>query len=221
MSDTTVSVTDPTVVGTTTDTSVVAGTTTTTTADDPKVFDADYVKELRNESAKYRTERNESLKSVESLQTQLAELQGRITEFEKEKLSVEERQKLEFKEAVDKANGLEGEIRSTRLEAAVAKNSQKFELADVDATLKLMDHSKVQYDDGGRPSNIEDVLTATLELYPFLKGSVKKQAVDTGTTNPGRQKNSALTREAIAAMSHEERQSRMDEITKWMQNGYR
>lgn len=218
MSDTATS-TDPSVVSTSTEKTVVAE--TGNTSNDPKVFDADYVKELRNEAAKYRTERNDVQKSVEEFQSKLADYEAKIKEFEKEKLSVEERQKLEFKEAVDKAKGLEDEIRSTRLEAAVAKNVRKFELADVDATLKLMDQSKVQYDDSGRPANIDDVLTATLEQYPFLKGSGKKTAVDTGTTNPGRQKNNALTREAIAAMSHEERQSRMDEITKWMQNGYR
>lgn len=219
MSDTATS-TDPSVVATPGSETVVV-TSTTTPTDDPKVFDAEYVKELRNEAAKYRTERNDVQKSVEAIQSQLAEYEAKIKEFEKEKLTAEERQKLEFKEAVDEATTLKDELRSTRLEAAVAKNVKKFDLADADATLKLMDHSKVQYDDNGRPSNIEDVLTATLEQYPFLKGSGKKTEVDPGTTNPGRQKNSALTREAIAAMSHEERQSRMDEITKWMQNGYR
>src|SRR5690606_6797098 len=98
-------------------------------------------------------------KSVEAFQSKLQEYESRIKEFEKEKMSAEERQKLEFKEAVDKATALENEIRSTRLEAAVAKNVRKFDLADADATLKLMDHSKVQYNDDGRPVNIEDVLT--------------------------------------------------------------
>lgn len=217
MSDTTIS-TDPNVVATSTDKHVVNN---SNESNEPKVFDADYVKELRNEAAKYRTERNEVQKSVEEFQTRLQEYENKIKEFEKEKMTVEERQKLEFKEAVTKAQELENEIRSTRLEAAVAKNVRKFDLADADATLKLMDHSKVQYNDDGRPANIEDVLTATLEQYPFLKGSGKKVVADPGTTNPGRQKNSALTREAIAAMTHEERASRMDEITKWMQNGYK
>ena len=219
MSDTVTS-TDPNVVATSTEKTVVDDKGSVNSEQEPKVFDAEYVKELRNEAAKYRTERNDVQKSVEEFQNKLAEYENRIKEFEKEKMTVEERQKLEFKEAVDKAKSLEDEIRSTRLEAAVAKNVRKFELADVDATLKLMDHSKVQYDDGGRPANIDDVLTATLEQYPFLKGTAKK-AVDTGATNPGRSKNNTLTREAIAAMSHEERASRMDEISKWMQNGYR
>lgn len=213
--------TDPSVVATSTDKSVVddKGHESSETKE-PKTFDAEYVKELRNEAAKYRTERNEVQKSFEEFQSKLAEYETRIKDFEKEKLTAEERQKLEFEEAVEKAKSLESKLRETRLEAAVAKNVRKFELADVDATLKLMDTSKVQYNDDGRPANIEDVLTATLEQYPFLKGSAKK-AVDTGATNPGRSKNNTLTREAIAAMSHEERASRMDEITKWMQNGYR
>lgn len=221
MSDTSTS-TDPSVVATSTDKTVVDGKgTQNSESQEPKVFDAEYVKELRNEAAKYRTERNDVQKSFEEFQTKLQSYEERIKEFEKEKMTAEERQKLEFKEAVSKSQDLENLLKTTRLEAAVAKNVVKFELADVDATLKLMDDSKVQYSDDGRVTNIDDVLTATLEQYPFLKGSAKKVAVDPGATNPGRSKNNTLTREAIAAMSHEERQSRMDEITKWMQNGYR
>src|SRR5690606_22050559 len=145
MSDT-ATFTDPAVVGTSTDKHVVDSTTDSNESNESKetkFFDADYVKELRNEAAKYRTERNEDQKSVEEFQAKLQEYENRIKEFEKEKMTAEERQKLEFQEAVERAKALEDEIRSTRLEAAVAKNVRKFDLADADATLKLMDHSKV------------------------------------------------------------------------------
>jgi hypothetical protein len=185
-----------------------------------KSFDADYVKELRNESAKYRTERNEAQKAAEAQAAKLSELETRIKEFEREKLSVEERAKLEFEETKNLNQTLSEKMKSVTLEAAVAKNVVNYNLADVDATLKLMDQTAVEFGDDGRPSNINSVLEATLEKYPFLK-STKKVAPDTGATNPGRQKNNSLTREAIANMSHEERVSRMDEISKWMQNGYK
>lgn len=190
------------------------------TGTEPKTFDADYVKELRNESAKYRTERNEAQKAAEAQQAKLSDLENRIKEFEREKLSAEERAKLEFEDSKNLNKTLSEQMKAVQLEASVAKNVVNFSLADVDATLKLMDQSAVQYGEDGRPSNINDVLEATLEKYPFLK-STKKVVTDPGATNPGRQKNNALTREAIANMSHEERVSRMDEISKWMQSGYK
>ncbi len=186
-----------------------------------KTFDAEYVKELRDEAARYRTERNAERENLTARDTKLAELEAKVKEFEKAKLTVEERAKLEFEESKTLNQTLSEKMKSIQLEASVAKNLLKFELADVDATLKLLDTASVQYGEDGRPSNIDAVLEATLEQYPFLKSTKKLSAPDTGATNPGRQKNNSLTREAIANMSHEERVSRMDEISKWMQNGYK
>jgi hypothetical protein len=186
-----------------------------------KTFDAEYVKELRDQAAKYRTERNAERTEREAREAALAEAQAKVKEFEKEKLTAEERAKLEFDESKTLNQTLLDKMKSVQLEASVAKNVVNYSLADVDATLKLMDTGSVQYGDDGRPSNIDAVLESTLEKYPFLKSTKKVSAPDTGTTNPGRQKNNSLTREAIANMSHDERVSRMDEISKWMQNGYK
>ncbi len=196
------------------------GTGTEPSKGENKVFDADYVQELRNEAAKYRTERNAQTKALEDATNTLKSLEAKVAEFEKAKLTAEERAKLEFEESVNLNKTLQAQIQETRLEAAVAKNVRRYDLADVDATIKLLDDKSVEYTDDGKPSNIDAVLEATLEKYPFLRAG-KKTAPDTGTTNPGRQKNNALTREVVQAMSHEERIQRMDEIQKWMQNGYK
>jgi hypothetical protein len=221
MSDT---ATSGTPVGSTTDATATdygtKGTDTSGPSNEGKGFSEEYVKELRNESAKYRTERNDLQKSLEGNLSKLSELEEKVKEFERAKLSEQERSKLEFEETKTQNQTLQDQMKAVRLEAAVAKNTVKYELADADATLQLLDKSKVEYGDDGRPSNIDAVLEATLEKYPFLK-SGRKSAPDTGATNPGRQKNNTLTREVIASMSHEERVSRMDEISKWMQSGYK
>lgn len=51
--------------------------------DDGKVFDEDYVKQLRDEAAKYRTERNDARQQLETIQDQLDKLQeGMKAQFE-------------------------------------------------------------------------------------------------------------------------------------------
>lgn len=213
----------------TTDTGTVISPNTTVEASDEKeteippgkTFDAEYVKELRDQAAKYRTERNTERADREARDAALAEAQAKVKEYENEKLTAEERAKLEFDESKTLNQTLLEQMKSVQLEASVAKNVLKYNLADADATLQLLDKKQVQYGDDGRPSNIDAVLEAALEKYPFLKSAKKVSAPDTGTTNPGRQTNKSLTREAIANMSHDERVSRMDEISKWMQNGYK
>lgn len=189
--------------------------------EDSKVFDADYVKELRDEAAKHRTERNAEREMREKLEADFQQLKEQVTAYEREKLSKEERAQLEFEEAKSEVSKLKNEIQSTRLEAAVAKNVKKFNLEDADATVQLLDKEQVVYDDKGYPTNIDTVLEATLERYPFLKSGTKKSAVDTGTTNPGKTRKSGLTKEAIQNMSHQERVDNMQEIQAWAQRGYK
>lgn len=180
------------------------------------VFDAEYVKGLRDEAASWRTK----LRDTESQMSKLAET---VAEFEKAKLTVEERNKLELEEAKTKAAKLAAENKAVKLESAVAKNLRTFELADVDAALRLLDQNSVEYDDSGNVTNIESVLSATLERYPFLKAASKPAEVvppNVTASNPGKQRKGGLTREIVQSMSHDERTQRMPEIVAWMQNGY-
>lgn len=219
MTDTTV---DPTSAGST-DTHAVESRfeeTPEKSTDTGKTFDAAYVKELREENAKHRTEKNAERESREKLEKQLADVQKKVEEFERAKLSETERLTLEHKEANTKVSELQETLRESFLEAAVAKHARQLE--DVDATVQLLDKKSVEYDDSGRPTNIDSVLEATLEKFSFLKASGSKKAVDTGTTNPGRQKGGGtLTKAAIQNMPHEERVQRMDEIQAWVNNGYK
>lgn len=167
-------------------------------------------KKLRNEAASYRVK--------------LRELEKQVEDFRRSQLSEKERLELERSDALKENSVLKESIRDTLLEAAVAKNVRKYELADADATFRLLDRSKVEFNDDGRPVNIDEVLGDTLERYPFLKVMVaetKKQAVDTGTTNPGKQRSQTLSKDAIARMSPAERAANKDKIDAWMANGYK
>jgi hypothetical protein len=199
----------------TTEVNESTATTAETEETTPKVFDKEYVEKLRTEAADKRTK-------LRAAEERAAELEAKVAEFERAKLSEDERLRLELDEAKTSAKTLQDKVRESFLEAAVAKYKEN-ELADVDATIRLMDQESVEWGADNRPSNISDVLSRTLDQYPFLKAAVTKQkpAVDTGTTNPGRQKANSLTRESIQAMSSAEIVSREAEITAWMQNGYK
>jgi hypothetical protein len=185
------------------------------TKTDSDVFDREYVESIRKEAADWRTR----LRKEQEEREKLAE---KVAEFERAQLSEDDRRKKDFEDAKSENRKLKDAFKETLLEAAVAKNTVKFELADADATLQLLDKKTVEYGEDGRPQNMEDVLTATLEKYPFLKAAAKRQPVDPGATNPGRQrKGGSLTKEAVQNMSHEERAERMPEILKWAQNGYK
>jgi hypothetical protein len=180
-------------------------------------FDEKDVKALRSEAANYRVKWREE-------QNKTAELARKLDEFERAKLSETERLQLEHREAVAENEKLKAAVRSTRLESEVVKAAKDLKLADVDATLRLMDTAELEFDDSGRPVNLNHVLESTLERFPLLKladSPRKSPAADPGTTNPPKARAVPLSREAISAMSSTERKQREAEINAWMLRGYK
>jgi len=53
-------------------------------------------------------------------------------------------------------------------------------IADAEAAYKLIDHNAIKYDNDGKPTNLEELLKATVKEHPFLVGS------GTSSTNPAR-----------------------------------
>lgn len=173
---------------------------------------------LRKEAASYRVKlREQEQKTADALK--------KIAEFERSQLDEKQRLTLDAEEAKQKLGSVLELAKASFLEAAVAKQSRSLELADVDATIKLLDHSAIEYSPDGKPTNIEEVLGSTLERYPFLKTptapvveapvvKAPKVVVDPGSTNPGRSRNSNRinSRAEISAMSREERKERAPDI---------
>lgn len=84
-----------------------------------KTFDADYVKKLRDEAARYRTEAKAN-----------ADAAARLAQYE-------EAQKSEAEKAADRMRQLEAEVESARREALRFKVASKFGIGDEDADLFL------------------------------------------------------------------------------------
>jgi hypothetical protein len=63
-----------------------------------------------------------------------------------------------------------------RLKLAVYSRQNDLGIADADLAIAALDRAKVEWDDNGEPSNLDDVLNDLLERKPLLKGkaAVKK-----------------------------------------------
>lgn len=196
-------------------------TTSSNTATTTKTFDETYVQGLRAESADWRTKLRAKEQEAEELRT-------KVTEFERSQMAEADRIKAELEEARNLVKNLSSQNKATQLEAAVAKNVVKFELVDADAALRLLDKSLVEYGSDNRPTNIEDVLSKTLERYPFLKSQAPAPQTpaappipDPGATNAGKSRGGSLTMDKIRNMTSEERMANLKEIQEFAANGYK
>lgn len=127
---------------------------------EPKVFDEDYVKQLRKEAAQARKDKQA--------------LEARVTEFENAKLSAEEKATKERDEALQKAEAAQGQLRKANLLLALGKSD---DVADAKAAAGLI--TGVEYDDEGEPTNLTERVAAAIESYPILrKGAAKLDPAD-------------------------------------------
>ncbi len=153
-----------------------------------EVFDAEYVKKLRAEAAKWRTEAQAA--------------KAKIAEFEQAQMTEAEKLRAQAQAAQEAAAAAQAELRRVRAEAAVARVAGKMGI-DPNLALRLVD---VEYDEQGNPVNVEQAVAAVLAAYPQLKPA----AVPVGTTNPARM--GKLTLEDIKKMTEAEINARWAEV---------
>lgn len=114
----------------------------------------------------------------------------------------------------------------TRIGASELKlASQGAGIIDPDVAVALL-AGKVEYDAGGEPTNVAEIVAQLKKDKPHLFGgagngasgqpAARQAATAGGATNPGRQAgNAGLTQEMIQAMPMRERVARIDEIRAW------
>ncbi len=122
----------------------------------PKTFDADYVKGLRREAAENRRK--------------LREAEAKVQTFEERDLSEQEKVARKATEAEQRAAAAEAALKHERLTGAITRAASKAGFADPDDAVALIDQSKVEYDDDGKPTNIDTLTTDLLKRKPHLKG---------------------------------------------------
>jgi len=125
-------------------------------ADDER-FDAAYVRRLRAEAAEYRRKQRDEEKMTETERMRL-----RLSELEKE---LTQRELL---------------IREHTLRYETMLRAREMGIVDPDAAYRLLDLAEVEYDESGRPANIERLLRELVRKRPFLVGN------SASATNPSR-----------------------------------
>ena len=90
-----------------------------------------------------------------------------------------------------------------------AIGSAPTKVADVDVALSLIDKSKITFNDGGEPTNIDDLLKELVTAKPFLAGAAGLSP--TNPTNPARD-GAKFTLEQIKGMSQDEINENWDAV---------
>ena len=125
------------------------------------------ITDLRKENAQHRNE-NKDLKAFK-------EKTDAATQTEAEKLQNQSKQ------ATEKLTATEQALRAERTERAIEKAARKLNIVDEEAALALVG-SKVEYDEAGKPTNVDALLTDLVKAKPYLV----QQAQSGSAGNPGR-----------------------------------
>ncbi len=155
--------------------------------DAPKTFDEAYVKQLRAEAAKYRTEAKA--------------LADKVSAYDAERMTEAEKLQAQAKAAQEAAEAARADLRQAKVETEIARSAAKLGI-DVDLARRLADIAW----EGDNPTGVESSINAALAKWPHLK----PQPVMAGATNPARAR--ALTMDDIRKFSPEEYVARRDEI---------
>jgi small-conductance mechanosensitive channel len=120
-------------------------------------FDADYVRKLRAEAAEYRK--------------RLRELEGRVKAEEEAKMTEQERLQKRLAELERKEAEYQQVLQARTLEYEVKLQASKLGVVDPDAAYRLLDVKQIEFDDDGKPTNIEKALKDLVAKKPYLVAS--------------------------------------------------
>lgn len=144
---------------------------------EPKTFDESYVKSLRDEAAKHRTEKQNERKAREALE-------AKIKEYEDAKLSADEKLQRDFEETKATLQKFQTAAQEKELALQLALAAKDENISDLKAAIKLADRELIQYDDNGQISNMDVVLADLKGTYSSLFSSGNTPSSSPGVTNP-------------------------------------
>lgn len=132
-----------------------------------QVAESEYVKKLRAEAAQYRT--------------RLRELEAKVREDENAKLTEQERLQRRLAELEIAAAEKERILQERTVEYETKLKAASMGIVDPDAAWRLLDLAELEFDETGRPSNLEAALQKLIKAKPYLV-----QTSQYAMTNPSR-----------------------------------
>jgi hypothetical protein len=133
-------------------------------------FDAEYVKKLRAEAAEYRK--------------RLRELEQTVKQHEEAKLSETERLQKRLAELEREQAAWQRERQERTLKYETMLAASRLGIVDPEAAYRLLDMSKLEFDEDGNPTNLDKALQELLKARPYLAGY--PVASSGSPTNPSR-----------------------------------
>lgn len=132
-------------------------------------FDAEYVRALRKEAAQYRTR----LKALEDAQRAADDA----------KLSDQEKLQKRLAELERAAAEASSNLQKRVVEYEVKLAASRLGIVDPDAAWRLIDASSLEFDESGKPKNLDRVLSDLLKAKPYLSAqpTARNGAAGSGT----------------------------------------
>lgn len=119
-------------------------------------FDAEYVRKLRAEAADYRK--------------RLRELESKVKADEEAKMTEQERLQKRLAELERQNTEYQQSIQARTLEYEVKLHAARLGVVDPEAAYRLLDLKEVEFDEDGKPTNVERTLKALIAAKPYLTG---------------------------------------------------
>lgn len=146
------------------------------TGDADDVFDKD---RAMSTIRKLRGEVREAKKAAKDA----ADLKARLDTLEAEKLTDQEKLARRAEDAEAKVTAAEEKLRRANLIAELARPEHG--IVNAQAAARLIDG--VEYDDGGEPANLDDILDQFLDANPYLRSEPGKRKAPNADGGKGRQ----------------------------------
>ncbi|MEM4406545.1 MAG: hypothetical protein QXS68_05815 [Candidatus Methanomethylicaceae archaeon] len=125
-------------------------------------FDIEYVRKLRAEAAEYRR--------------RLRELESRVKAEEESKLTEQEKLQKRLAELEKAQADWERERQEILLQRYVENAAVRLGIIDPEAAWKLLDLKEVEFDEEGKPENVEALLRSLIQKKPYLANALARSA---------------------------------------------
>lgn len=131
----------------------------------------------------------EEVKTAKAGSKETETLRAKLAEIEKAQMSETDRAKAEAAEKGEKLTSAEAALRQERVERQIERIARQLNIVDEDAAVRLLDHSQIEYDDAGKPTNVEGLLKTLIENKTYLvaaAGGQQQQQSGGSSTNAAR-----------------------------------
>jgi len=156
---------------------------------------------------------------AKNLRLRLKEFEDREKKTKESQMSESERLQQQYAELQQQHTTYVQDMQTRLVRYEIERQSSKLGIIDADAALKLIDLSELEFDDGGMPTNADDLLKKLVKAKPYLVNS-KVNQTSVSATNPSRSSASAhleLSWDLISKMTQAEYAARGKEIQQWIQ----